>query len=437
MKKILPSRNFLTGRWLLFLLLSFVLVSSCKKDEENDQTTQTDQYLSVKKKMYSVMKYWYLWNHDLPTVNSANYNTPEAFLDALRNKKDRFSFIMDRNEFLNYFNEGTYYGHGISIGADAEGNLRVVFIYNDSPLKEAGVTRGWIIKSINGTLIQPGVDVTALLGKNEAGVENTFVFIDLQGQEHTVTSAKKAVAINSVLYKGVLQAGTKKAGYLVFETFITPSVAELDSAFDFFRSENIDEMIVDLRYNGGGEMNVAVHLSGLLVSSSAAGKMLVKMEHNADRSSYDTILTVPGNLSSPALSRLFYIAGRGTASASEVLINGLSPWIPTITAGDSTYGKPVGMYAFDFKPDPYFFVPICFKLSNANGFGDYFDGLPADYYVNDDLTHDFGNPEEAELKAVLTYISEGHWPVTKSLKKPVTGFGLDKLTGIRADYKIF
>lgn len=110
MKKILPSRNFLTGRWLLFLLLSFVLVSSCKKDEENDQTTQTDQYLSVKKKMYSVMKYWYLWNHDLPTVNSANYNTPEAFLDALRNKKDRFSFIMDRNEFLNYFNEGTYYG---------------------------------------------------------------------------------------------------------------------------------------------------------------------------------------------------------------------------------------------------------------------------------------------------------------------------------------
>lgn len=436
MRKIFLLRSFLTGRWLLLLVLSLVLVSSCNK-EEDDQNVQTDPYLNVKRKMYSVMKYWYLWNRDLPTVNSANYSTPDAFLNALRNKKDRFSFIMDRNEFLNYFNEGTYYGHGISIGADAEGNLRVVFIYNDSPLKEAGVTRGWIIRSINGTLIQPGVDVTALLGKNEAGVENTFVFIDLQGQEHTITSAKKAVAINSVLYKGVLQAGTKKAGYLVFETFINPSVAELDSAFNFFRSENIDEMIVDLRYNGGGEMNVAVHLSGLLASSSAAGKVLVKMEHNADRSSYDTILTVPNNGQSLTLSRLFYITGRGTASASEVLINGLSPWIQTIAAGDSTYGKPVGMYAFDFKPDPYYFVPICFKLSNANGYGDYFDGLPANYYVSDDLSHDFGDPEEAQLKAVLTYISEGHWPVTKAMKKPVSGFGLDKLTGIRADYKIF
>ena len=214
-------------------------------------------------------------------------------------------------------------------------------------------------------------------------------------------------------------------------------MAELDSAFEFFRSENVDEMIVDLRYNGGGEMNVAVHLSGLLASSSAAGKVLVKMEHNRDRSSNDTILKVPNNVSSLALSRLFYITGRGTASASEVLINGLSPWIPTIIAGDSTYGKPVGMYAFDFKPDPYFFVPICFKLSNADGFGDYFDGLSANYYVGDDLTHDFGDSNEAELKAVLTYISKGHWPVTKAVKKPVAGFGLDKLTGIRADYKIF
>ena len=179
MRKIFHSQNFLTGRWLLFLVFSFVLVSSCKKDEDDVQLALTDQYLSVKKKMYSVMKYWYLWNHDLPTVNSASYSTPEAYLNALRNKKDRFSFIMDRNEFLDYFNEGTYYGHGISIGADEEGNLRVVFIYDDSPLKKAGVSRGWIIQSINGTLIQPGIDVTALLGKNEVGVENTFVFIDL------------------------------------------------------------------------------------------------------------------------------------------------------------------------------------------------------------------------------------------------------------------
>lgn len=436
MKKSYLIRNRYVFQLVFVLFLLAVSFSSCNKDDD-DQFSQEEQYLSVKRKIYSVMKYWYLWNKELPSVNSSNYNTPEAYLNALRNVKDRYSFIMDRTEFLNYFNQGTYYGHGISIGADADGRLRVVFIYNDSPLKAEGVTRGWIIKSINGTLIEPGVDVNALLGKNEAGVQNTFVFIDLQGQEHTIISAKKEVQINSVLYKGILQAGARKTGYLVFETFIETSKSELDDAFGYFRSEGVNEMILDLRYNGGGEMKIAVHLAGLLASQVAGGKLLVKMEHNADRQSYDTILTVPHYSQVLNIDRLFFIASRGTASASEVLMNGLSPWMDTYSVGDSTYGKPVGMYAFDFKPDPYFFVPICFKLSNASGFGDYFDGLPADYYVEDDLNHDFGDPQEAQLNAVLTYISEGHWPVKKIFRKPVTGFGLDKLKGIQAEYKIF
>jgi hypothetical protein len=87
MKKTVHISYLLPGRWLLLLLLFVVLVYSCKKEEGEDQPTQTDQYLSVKKKIFSVMQYWYLWNHDLPTVNSANYSTPDAFLDALRYKK--------------------------------------------------------------------------------------------------------------------------------------------------------------------------------------------------------------------------------------------------------------------------------------------------------------------------------------------------------------
>jgi len=437
MKKL----HYLLERRFFFLLLVTVLAfaqTSCTKD--NDEPSTTEKTQAAEKLMVAIMREWYLWNSDLPqSVDVSKYSSPDALLDALRNTKDKWSFIMDWDEYVSYFSEGEYIGHGISMGEDEQGNLRIAFIFKDSPLADSGVTRGWIIKSINGTTITSETDVSSLLGDDEVGVQNTFVFQDLNGQSHQITSAKKAISINSVLCRTALTAGGKKVGYISFETFIETSMNELAEAFGYFAGQDIDELVVDLRYNGGGLMDVATYMSGLMASGIAGGKTLVKVEHNQARSAYDTTYTIPSGVSSPSLNRVFFIASKGTASASEVLINGLKPYMDVYIVGDSTYGKPVGMYGFDLSTYGYAFVPICFKLSNANGYGDYFDGMPADAYVDDDLTHDFGDPQEAELSTVLSYITNGSFTVKKAyVKKSPAAFGFNKLTkGIQSDYRIF
>lgn len=131
------------------------------------------------------------------------------------------------------------------------------------------------------------------------------------------------------------------------------------------------------------------------------------------------------------LSRVITIATRSTASASEMVINGLKPFIDVSIIGNDTYGKPMGMNAW-YYDDKYAFVPVTFKIANADGFGDYFDGLQADSYVPDDISRMFGDPEEASLKEALNFIETGSYsgmPMTKSfIVQPYEHF-----TGLRKE----
>jgi C-terminal processing protease CtpA/Prc len=387
--------------------------------------------------IYQVMKTYYLWYSEMPNVNPGVYKTPYDLLEHLRSRKDRWSTIMTWEDYRSYFEDGDYVGHGVSFKGDEEGNLVVAFLFDYSPLKTAGVERGWILKSVNGTSITPQTNFNTLFGEDLAGVQNTFVFEDLAGQSQTIISKKQIISINTVLEKKILEAGGKNVGYLAFESFITPSMQELDSAFHYFNSTGIQELIVDLRYNGGGRMEVARHLAGLISSETHGGKIFCKYQHNDKVSYLDTTETIPEGLTSPDLNRVFFIASRGSASASEALINGLDPWMEVQVVGDSTYGKSVGMYALEYPAYGYAFMPVCFKLSNANDFGDYLSGLPANAYVEDDLKHALGSPEELCTKAILQYISTGSYPaVKKSFAKP-PAFRLYELPGIKAQNPIF
>jgi C-terminal processing protease CtpA/Prc len=416
------------------LLLSFALLffSSCYKEDEEPSNVQV-----VNSNIYQVMKTYYLWYREIPSVNPDSYKTPYALLDAIRSRKDRWSSIMTWEQFHSYFEEGDYVGHGVSFKGDEEGNLVVAFLFDNSPLKIAGVERGWILKSVNGTGITPQTNFNTLFGEDVAGVENTFIFEDLAGQSQTIISKKQIISINTVLEKKILDAGGKNVGYLAFESFITPSTQELDSAFAYFNSTGIQELIVDLRYNGGGQMDVAQHLAGLISSSTLGGKIFCKYQHNDRVSSLDTTVTIPEGMSSPDINRVFFIASRGSASASEALINGLDPWMDVQVVGDSTYGKSVGMYVLDFSAYGYMFMPVCFKLSNANDFGDYLSGLPANAYVDDDLKHALGSPDELCTKAILQYISTGSYPATKKSFVQRPAFRLYNLPGIKAQNPIF
>jgi hypothetical protein len=166
------------------------------------------------------------------------------------------------------------------------------------------------------------------------------------------------------------------------------------------------ELVLDLRYNGGGLVDVAVHLASLIGGSRTAGQVLLNYIHN---DKIGPILNKSVNFETLDqalnLQRLVVITTRASASASELTINSLRAYMPVTIIGDTTYGKPVGQYGLKFCDKVLF--PVSFSIKNANLQGDFFDGLPADCVSGDDYTHQLGDTAEASFAEALTFIRTG------------------------------
>lgn len=404
---------------LLISLIVIPVLFGCRKDPEPVDTPTMEE--RARDGLYDLMKYVYLWYNAMPTVKVSDYNTPEGILDALRYEpRDRWSFVADFESFMASM-QGDFVGHGIRMGLDEANNVRVVSLYEGSDLWPKGVRRGWTVKEINGTLIAPILisgDNTAynnLMGQSIAGVTNTFKFINPDGQEVTYTSTKAGFTINSVTASKILDLPGGKTGYLCFETFIEPSEQELNEAFADFKANNVTDLIIDLRYNTGGYMDIAQQLASLVLTLNDTTKVCYKLTYNSLvgpewNESYNFVKTA----SPLGLDRVVFITTRSSASASEVVINSLKPYIDVKLVGDTTHGKPAGMNIWGFPfpsqsdPEPdytYVFAPITFEYLNASDQGRFYDGLPPDVKAADDITHDFGDPEEASLKAAIALIN--------------------------------
>ncbi len=417
---------------LLVLISAAFLVSSCTKEEDD---LDDDQRVAENTEFYKLMREWYYWYDKMPDINPASqmYRDVYDVMEAIRHLPlDRWSYITSKEEFDSYYLESKFIGYGFGSAFDAQGNLRVTFIFNTVGMYEKGVRRSWILREVNGTTVRPGVNINQLLGANEIGVSNNFLFIDPDGEEVAMTLSKDEVFMNTVLHKEVIEYGGINAGYLVFKNFTTPSFDELEEAVDYFNAEGIDELILDLRYNGGGQTNVANFLASIIGGEKVADKPFAKYLYNekkAEDHNFIDSMKYESNIFN--VDRLITITTRATASASEMVINGLKPFMDVYIVGDNTYGKPMGMNAW-YYGDKYAFVPVTFKIANANGDGDYFDGLVANSYVADDITRPFGDPEEASLKEALEFIVTGAFsglPRKKSLY--VQPF--EEMKGIRAE----
>ena len=407
MRKIKPNR-FIYG--LMIVIIAF-LVGTCERDildPEQNKLTRTV--------LYDVMKEWYLWYDIMPEVNPDDYPSLNALLDALRlEPTDRWSYVMETEEYDMYYDRGEYIGHGVGVVGDDEGLLWTGWVYNGSPADDQGVDRGWIILSINGENITPETNIDSLLGDDEVGVENSFTFRKPGGQTTNLTLVKEIVDINSVLYSDIININEYKVGYVVYQHFLVTSKAELDAVFKDFQDNQIDEIIVDMRYNPGGQVDVAQHLGSLIAGEYAIKRDFVKFEYNDKQS--DLNLTRPfldlEYMISPTPERVFFITTKRSASASELVINGLMG-LTELTrpfdiylVGDDTHGKPVGSISTRFVDST--LIPITFRYMNRKNEGGFFDGLPADSYIDEDITRDFGDPEEKLLKEVLYYIENGNF----------------------------
>jgi C-terminal processing protease CtpA/Prc len=192
-------------------------------------------------------------------------------------------------------------------------------------------------------------------------------------------------------------------GHLVFDQFITPSNQELQDAFTYFSQNNIKDLIVDLRYNGGGNLNVLANMASYVAGAAQFNKPFLTLTFNDKNTSSNGTYTFSSVSAPLSLSKVIVITTRGTASASEDFINGLKPVLDIRTIGDTTNGKPVGMLGFPYQTS-YMFFPITFSLVNSAGQGDFYQGFAPDKYVPDDITHDWYDRNEACLKEAIYYL---------------------------------
>lgn len=397
----------------LYIVLGLsIAITSCKKEEENPNKFANDQF-------YAVMNDAYLWYEHLPNVNPEKYNSPIELLEALRYQPlDRWSYITTKRELNAYYEEGSYVGFGFASAFDQQGNLWITYIFKESPLKVLGIGRGWKITAVNSVQPTPQ-NINNLFGASTIGVMKTIDFRGPNQELRTETIAKKNIVMNTVLMDSIYTIGISKVGYLVFKGFINPSKVELDRVFAKFKSESVNEVIVDLRYNGGGRMDVANHLGGLLAGNIANNQIFTKIVHNNKNGRYNTFDSLKIQNQSITLNRVVFITTEGSASASESLINGLKPYMDVQIVGSKTHGKPVGMYAMTFDQFEWAFVPICFSVTNKNNEGDYFDGIPVTIAAADDIAYDFGDINENSLNKALGIFGLSASPKKLNATQPI------------------
>jgi len=392
------------------------MFSSCEKEKIYPPDNTVDE-------LYSLMIDWYLYKDSISDVNPDNYSNVDDLLQAMRYTiRDKWSYITTEDEYAQYYEEGTYVGYGFGHSPDSEGKVRITFLYEDSDLNDFGITRSWKINKINGVNIDKDSDIGTLLGANEVGIDNTFEFESPTGTIVSENLSKKLVTMNTVSNQQVITSGSDKIGYFVFKSFIGPSNDELTEAFSDFKTQGVNELVIDLRYNGGGRMDVVSHLAGLIIPNNLNGELFLQYEHNLDHSGENSEYIFDQETGSLKLDKVYFITSKGSASASEAIINGLDPYLDVYIVGDDTYGKPVGMYSFSSRVSDLVYVPISFRLVNADNYGGYYSGLKADSYVDDDFYNDFGS-DELTLKEVLYHIENGSFSSTKSsndiYKKPL------------------
>jgi C-terminal processing protease CtpA/Prc len=402
---------------VLATLLGFALVA-CKKEPDVTPTPATPPSgtkLDVRDSVYAYVQLAYLWTNLLPSAadfKPQSYVTPEALfegvkkyspLDAAGKNVDKWSYITTISAYNQQQSGGQTGSTGLYLAFNTTTDLRVRFVLPNSPAAQQGLTRGWKVLKVNG-VAGTSDNVAAInteLGKATLELEVQ----DAAGATVTKTVARGTYNTKMVFDRRVLDVDGKKVGYLNLFQFVESANAELTEAFNLFESNNISDLVIDLRYNGGGNLAVAEHFANLLAPTAANGKVFYNQAFNDKlKATNDRSYTVK-KTNGLNLSRVFFITSTNTASASELMINSMKVYVPVFLVGEKTYGKPVGQQAR--QVGNYYPFATAFKYTNANKEGDFFDGIPVQKTQIDDLTRSFGDPNEARLAEALSYIRSG------------------------------
>lgn len=374
---------------------------------------------------------WYLFPDTLPSgLNPAAYATVQDYIDALTataraQRKDRFfTYITSIAEENAYYNSGSSAGYGFRLALDASNRLMITEAFEGAPALAAGIDRGTEIVAIGTSASTLRTVASILASEGTAGLNNalgtaavgttrTFQIRDAAGtRDVTVSMADYSLTPVSSRYGAkVLDDGGKKVGYINLRTFINTAETPLRNAFANFRAQGITEVIIDLRYNGGGLVSVADLVNNLLGADRTTSTVASYTTFRASKASNNVTTYFAPQPQSIAPTRIAFIGTGGSASASELVMNTFIPYLGNRSAlvGTNTYGKPVGQIARDRTECDDRLRVIAFALENANHQGAYYDGLAgfmgATCRASDDISRPLGDPAEASTRAALDFLA--------------------------------
>jgi C-terminal processing protease CtpA/Prc len=389
----------------------------------------------------AVIDEWYLFPDLVDySLNKANSSSVQAYIDALlaparAQSKDRFfTYITSIAEENAFFNSGSSAGFGIRLSYDTV-NRRVFIVeaFENAPALAAGLDRGTEILAIgtNSSNLQPVSSLIAAggaqavvnaLGPNDPGVTRVLrITANGVTREVSVTKANYSLDPVSDRYGAkIIVDGARKIGYINLRTFIDTADPNLRNAFADFRAQGVAEVIVDLRYNGGGLVSIA-ELLGDLMAADKVGNVFSFTTFRPSKASNNETDLFGAQTQAIAAMKIAFIGTGGTASASELVTNAFVPYLGNNMAlvGTNTFGKPVGQIALDKTECDDRMRVIAFKTENANHQGEYFTGLasvvPRTCIAADDISFQLGDPGEASIKTALDFLAgRGCTPIAAS-----------------------
>jgi C-terminal processing protease CtpA/Prc len=412
-------------------ILSALLVVGCSSSGDGDSFAGVPSACSndgQKQFVLDALYDWYLWNDLLPAnIDIANFATPEELVfevtttfgpqDALGNPIDRFSSVGSLQADQQFFGEGKYEGFGFS-WREEDGEMRMTGAFQDSPADMAGIARGQTVVTLDGRTYAAIVAAEGIGEFFDANDTVTFEMRRLDNSTFAAVVTKDIVTIIPIPQRRTIDigAGLPPVGYMEFRTFVSTAHDGIgndnfEDVFGEFLAEGVTDVIIDMRYNGGGLVATAELLGDYLGGFANDGLVFSNTEFNADRAAqYNESSFFSLRPNSIDTMRFIVIASRSTASASELVTNALIPYARVWIVGDNTFGKPVGQVGIDFCDDK-ILRPTSFKTTNADGAGDYFDGLPVDCPSADDLDIPVGDATDPNIIAALSIAQFGTCPV--------------------------
>ena len=422
---------------VLFYVLGGVftlfVANACHDDDDDGGGTQIPaETLATNKWIRDVMEEVYLWSDELPGIDQSKESDSEKYFYKLIDKDDPWSWITDDYTTL----EAEYAGDPVTMGydptfyrfsnADDQVFIVVNYVYPGSAASDAGLKRGDIILEINNTELNTdnyydlysGDSYSVKFGK--ATATSTGVSIDYANRSLTMTA--RVTVTDPAICHEVIDTLGYKIGYLAYVGFVAGEnnifLETLDEIFTEFKSEGISDLIVDLRYNPGGDLIAAGHLASEIAPAATvnAEEIIVKLKYNDlyqnyfesdpkfDDELYYRFSKLPTNID---MQKVYFLTTNGTASASELVITGLDPYMEVVQVGDSTYGKYAGAWIISDDDEKWAVIPIIMKYANKNGFTDFEDGLIPDQVMDDDLIFavPFGDTADPMIKAAINHIA--------------------------------